>query len=293
MRIGLISDCHLENPDELPEISSLLPPRGSVDAFLVAGDATNGGDLLRLCRMIRDELDCPVLVTPGNHEYYHTKAVGISMKELEDRWRREFALESDLHFLQGDGVAIGDVHFWGSTWWTNFAAMGSDYMQEALATENMIADFAIILGCELTPLEAAQKLNKLNRENGFTRGQKYWQNSGESFHDLLTAKGMIDLNIEAVGRYKKWYNSTPGKKVLMAHFPMMPELAHGSLPLHPYFVSQNKTIIESYKPDLLVFGHTHYNHDKEVSGIHCVSNMKVYPTNYPDGHHRPGLILTI
>lgn len=293
MRIGLISDCHLEDPDELPEIYSLLPPRGAVDAFLVAGDATNGGDLLRLCRMIRDALDCPVLVTPGNHEYYHTKAVGISMQELEDRWRLEFALEPGLFFLQDDGVTIGDVSFWGTTWWTNFAALGSDHMQEALATEKMIADFFLILGCELSPAEAEKKLHALNRANGLTRGQQYWQNSGEAFHHLLTARDMIDLNIESVGAYKRWHNSTPGKKVLMAHFPMMPELAHGSLPLHPYFVSQNKTIIESYRPDLLVFGHTHYNHDKEVSGIHCVSNMKVYPPNDPDRHHRPGLILTV
>lgn len=293
MRIGLLSDCHLEHPDQLSEIYDLLPTRGEVDVFLLAGDATNGADLLRLCRMIRDALDCPVLVTPGNHEYYYTKASGISLMDLEERWRFEFAQEPGLHFLQDDAVTIGDVSFFGSTWWTNFAALGTEYMQEALATEKMIADFFLILGSALSPDEAAKKLLTLNRRSGVFRGQLYWQNCGEAFHHLLTARDMIDLNIESVGAYKKWHNSTPGKKVLMAHFPMMPELAHGTLPLHPYFVSQNKSIIECYKPDLIVFGHTHFNHDKVVSGIRCVSNMKVYPPNDPARHHRPGLVITV
>lgn len=275
-RVGFVSDTHLEDVGSLDGIYEMLPAPGSVDVFLVVGDATRGYWAFDLCVMIHEYLGCPVLYTPGNHEFYYTHELHCTMQEMEAESRAAFAGHQSVHYLQGDSVTIGDVSYFGSTWWTNFRGYGSEYMTEATAISEHVADFRFINIERMTPTQITDRVNMLNRSSGVMRGQAHYENARVSFFHKITAQDMIDLNSEIVGKYKKWYEATPGKKVLMAHFPMLKDLQHSGFKPNPYFVSADDLLIERLAPDLLVFAHTHCNYQKTLYGIPCVSNQFGY-----------------
>jgi predicted phosphodiesterase len=275
-RIGLLSDCHLETESSLERVYAMLPEPESVDVFLVAGDATQGPLAFRLCTMIHEYLKCPVLYTPGNHEFYYTHGLHCTLDEMEAECREEFAGHPDIHYLQGDAVTIGDVSYFGSTWWTNFRGMGTEYMAEAMAISNLVADFRYINIRAFSPSEIADQVNKFNRASGTMRGQAEHLLLGKSFHHKIMAQDMIDLNLKMVRKYRDWHKATPGKKVLMTHFPMLRELQHSGFAPSPYFVSADDLFIQQYPPDLIAFGHTHCNYQKVINGVLCVSNQYGY-----------------
>lgn len=276
LRIGVLSDCHLESEAALEDVYPMLPKPGSVDVLLLAGDATRGQWGYRLCVMIHEYLECPVLYTPGNHEFYYTHGLHCTMAEMEANCRKEFASHPHVHYLQADSIVIGDVSFFGATWWTNFRGYGSENMAEAMAVSDLVADFRFINVEPMTEEEAAKRVINLNRASGVMRGRAHYENAGKSFHHKITAQYMIDLNLECTARYRKWHESTPGKKVLMTHFPMLKELQHTNFLPNPYFVSADDLFIQQFPPDLLVFGHTHCNFQKMVNGVMCVSNQYGY-----------------
>lgn len=275
-RLGILSDCHLESEDSLELVYPMLPEPGTVDVFLLAGDATRGQLAFRLCVMIHDYLKCPVLYTPGNHEFYYTHSQHCTMAQMESQCRDEFAEHPGVHYLQGDGITLGDVSFFGSTWWTNFRGRGTEYMTESMAVADLVADFRFINMRPMSSAEAADQVNKLNRLSGVMRGQAYYELHNKCFHHKITAHDMIDLNLEAARKYRAWYKATPGKKVLMTHFPMLKDLQHSNYPPNPYFVSADDLLIRQLPPDLLVFGHTHCNYQKSLDGVPCVSNQYGY-----------------
>jgi predicted phosphodiesterase len=291
MKLGILSDCHLESDGSLDNVYEMLPEKGAVDVFLVAGDATRGPWAYDLCVMIHEHLDCPVLYTPGNHEYYYTYDLHITMAQMEQQCRADFADHPAVHYLQNDAIEIDGVSFFGSTWWSNFRGYGSDRMAEATAISDLIADFHYINVSAMSDAQVKIHVDKLNRKSGVMRGQASHRNAGASFHNRITAQDMINLNTAAVGAYKKWHESTPGKKVLMSHFPMLKELQHAHFKPNPYFVSTDDLLIERLAPDLLVFGHTHYNYQKAVYGIECVSNQ--YGYHHESTGFDPNLVIEV
>ena len=281
MRIGLLSDSHLEEEGSLPSVFGMLPERGAVDVFLVAGDATRAQWAFELCCLIHDYLACPVLYTPGNHEYYYSHDMQCTMSDLDAMWTKEFAGHPSIHFLQNTHVEIDGISFFGSTWWTNFMGKGVDFMQEAKLHADLVADTRYINVRPFSDDEVSRKVSSLNRHSGKMWGAEHYKAiMGKSFFHKISADDMIALNIDCVGAYKKWYESTPGKKVLMSHFPMLRELQHAKFLPNPYFVSCNDLLIESMPPDLIAFGHTHYNYMKKLNGALCVSNQYGYTSEY-------------
>lgn len=118
MKINLVSDMHLN-------FSDIELPGGEV--LIMAGDIMEAGHLRvadnakkdvfladRYRRFIREEL-CKyddVIYIMGNHEHYNN-----SFMDTYDRLRRE--MPSNVHFLEKDSVKIGDVWFFGATFWTD------------------------------------------------------------------------------------------------------------------------------------------------------------------------------
>jgi predicted phosphodiesterase len=291
MRLGLLSDCHLESRSVLMNVFSMLPAPGSVDVFLLAGDATRGEWAFELCEMIHEHLGCPVLFTPGNHEYYNTHDLHCTMDEMEALWLSAFANHAQIHYLQNSSITIGEISFFGSTWWSNFRAWGSERMQDALELQDLIADFMLINTHKMNERESKERLSDLNRKSSVFRGQQAYENIGKSFHHKIDVKTMMELNINSLKIYKSWFGATPGTKVLMTHFPMLLGLQHIKYPPHPYFVSNDDLILERLPPDLLVFGHTHCNYNKMVNGIKCVSNQFGYGHEYTN--YDPNMIIEI
>lgn len=271
MRIGLISDCHLERPGDYVNVVNLLPEQ-PVDVFVVAGDATSFDYCFPMCELIHEKLGCDVIFVPGNHEYYSTRMYNSTVKLFNKQWEASFSKHDRLHFLQNNSIEIGGVHFFGTTWWTNFEG-AADMTEEDLS---YFADFSYIHTKRKTAKEITEEKNKLselfNDDPLFTRlmAKKI------EMTKPITKDQMIKMNKESVRLYKKWYKETEGKKVLISHFPMLSSLQHPYFEPSGYFVSGDRKVIEKMPPDLLIYGHTHYNIDVNDAGTPCVSNMYGY-----------------
>lgn len=271
MKIGIISDCHLEAEGSIEAVVDMLPSK-PVDVFVVAGDATRAKWCTDLCLLIQKRLDCDVLFIPGNHEYYSTYFDRCLMSDLETMWRDQFLAHPRLHYLQNSSVTIGDVSFFGSTWWSNFMGEG-DFTDDFI---DYYSDFKFILTKEFSKQEMKKKADEIRKRLPDSDLAHYLVTQKMNTRKTMTKDDMIALNRVAVMEYKTWYKTTPGRKVLVSHFPMLDSLRHTGFSPNPYFVSDNRELIEAYPPDLLIYGHTHWNIDVEDAGTRCVSNMYGY-----------------
>lgn len=117
MKFALASDVHLEFGDL--DITN----QPDADVLLLAGDICVADDLKKTDRgaMFYDFFDrCSkkynkVLYIAGNHEYYH----GEFFKTQKTLALMAFEF-SNLHYLEGDMINIGDTTIIGGTLWTNF-----------------------------------------------------------------------------------------------------------------------------------------------------------------------------
>jgi predicted phosphodiesterase len=109
MRLLVYSDLHLEfTPFEVPAALHY-------DVAILAGDiSTPGGDAVRWAQRRDTFGGRPVILVPGNHEYYGTR------RPLERQRMRQLAGGSNVHLLDGDAVEIDGVRFLGATLWTDF-----------------------------------------------------------------------------------------------------------------------------------------------------------------------------
>jgi predicted phosphodiesterase len=93
MRFLILSDLHLEfAPFDLSAKSS------DYDAVILAGDILPGAEELLAWagRLAQADHDKPVIVVPGNHEYY-----GGVLQEQRRQMRQ--AAASNVHVLESDG----------------------------------------------------------------------------------------------------------------------------------------------------------------------------------------------
>lgn len=110
MKLLVLSDLHLELGVPLG-----LPADLQFDAVVLAGDIHNPGrQAVDWARREKAFEGRPVLLVPGNHEYY-----GCVMEE-ELRRMRSAASGSDVHVLSRDVAIIKGVRFVGCTLWTDF-----------------------------------------------------------------------------------------------------------------------------------------------------------------------------
>ncbi|RWM07987.1 metallophosphoesterase [Mesorhizobium sp.] len=147
MKLWIWSDIHLEmQPVALPPSAP-----GRVDAIVCAGDLCYAPDLERNAREIVDRYGVPLILVPGNHEFYsgvnrpRTKPSDhLLMKqaaEASSSWRRP------LHVLDDGVVEIAGVRFVGGTLWTDFRmdlADEADLPRRMLSAPSQLADFSLI-----------------------------------------------------------------------------------------------------------------------------------------------------
>ena len=123
MRIWIFSDLHRDlsgapwTPGHIPE----------ADVAVVAGDVGQGlaDTILWLGQAIRPIM--PVVVVPGNHEFY-----GSAVDEERALGRRA-AERHGVTLLDDDTVEIGGVAFSGGTLWTDYGIDGAGNRRRAMA----------------------------------------------------------------------------------------------------------------------------------------------------------------
>lgn len=219
-----------------------LPADVDADLLILAGDIISFANYKPLAHLLKG-WSKPVLYVAGNHEYYTQNPM--------DRENGDFRawLSENLPYvvcLQDEGITIDGVHFFGGTMWTNFANENPVAMVDARRNMN---DFRLIR----TP-------------------------EGEVF----TPEYSVKLHRVFVEKLMAWFQEGRGGPhvVISHHAPVInPNTQYRNSPLQPAFNSLDMVeIIEEYRPNLWVYGHTHECDDQTFGDTRIISNQLGYAT---------------
>lgn len=235
MKLLVMSDLHLE-------FSTLRVDPGDADVIILAGDIAVGDAAFP---WIRAQFgDRPVLYVAGNHEYYKHEYHSM-LAQL-----REAARQSGVYFLERDAMVIGDVHFYGTTLWTDMALFGHD--QE---------------GRPAGVFDANTGLNDFSlisfEENGKRR--------------LFSAEDSVALHHESRSWLQDSLARCPGKSCVITHHApsalSVPERFAQS-PLTPAFASAMDGLVA--KANVWIHGHTHDSFDYRIGQCQVACNPRGY-----------------
>lgn len=130
MDIQYFSDLHM---DEDPWTA----PLAGADVIAVVGDLFDNGLLsAEWCVALRKRSGCPVLLVPGNHDFYDAD-IGSRLRAMQ-----RICKEGDVALLFNRSVVIRDVRFVGATLWADFSADGDVLRPLAIsAAGGLLGDF--------------------------------------------------------------------------------------------------------------------------------------------------------
>jgi Icc-related predicted phosphoesterase len=236
------------------EFKDFVPTVTAADIVVLAGDIGVGTSGVEWAA--EHYADVPVIYVPGNHEFYgHDIGIIDRLKE---------AAPANVHVLSNDAFKHGGVRFLGTTLWTDFKFNGKGEAWFSRQTaKSLIEDFSSIRnGLRLFTPEDSVHLHR------------------DSVHWLVT-------------ELEKEYS---GPTIVVTHH-LPSSLSVGKLykgdPLNPAFASRLEGIIEKYKPDLWIHGHTHVPCDYGVFGTRVVCNPRGYPDERNLPAFRPDLVVSI
>jgi predicted phosphohydrolase len=239
MKIYLASDVHLEFYDAPP-----LTIPDEADVIVLAGDIHVGVAAADYALLLAEcHPDAEVIFVAGNHEYYH-----YNFFALQAHFREMFSRVPNAYFLERNSVVLDGVLFCGCTLWSGFNAYQRYSPEDAMdIAERGISDYRLI----------GQGERKLKPQDTL---QEY-EASRAWLKDELKRTDVTH-------------------KVVITHFPPCTEVRHENIPvdeISAYFQANCKDLISAYEPDLWIFGHNHYNHDKVICKTRVLSNQRGYP----------------
>lgn len=267
MKIALMSDLHLEferemnrdyAPDDHPyriqggEKVILGPDLNELrsqgpDLLVLAGDIDTGLSSFAYARMAGEYLGCPVILVPGNHEYY-----GYNIQHIRDLFTWESQHDPNVFVLDNDGMEIEGIRFVGSTLWTDFRLNGS--VEDDMArVERVMNDY-----------------NQIRVGEGPGKEQR------------INADDTLALNRECVS-YIGRVIARPfdGPTVVITHHSPHPKSLGNKRDreVAPAYASDLSKLIERYQPHLWMHGHIHAASDYWIGTTRVACNPRGY---FPD-----------
>lgn len=242
MRISLFSDTH-HNFGHSSEWPYPLPDH---DVLILAGDISEYVDspanLTEVLAHYRSRTDHPILYLPGNHEFYRH-----DYHQVLDQIRRDTD-RFNIEFLNCRSVCYGNVAFHGCTLWSDFTLFGSEQANlYGFYAEQSITDFRAI-GYE---------------------GRHFRRSDCASLH--RQERSWLEKSLASS---KAPYN------VVITHFApvaqCIAERFQGDQ-LNPYFVARCEDLVERFKPEFWLYGHTHQPDDFVLDETRFINNALGYP----------------
>jgi Icc-related predicted phosphoesterase len=236
------------------EFADFSPPGTDADVVVLAGDIGVGvGGIEWAARRFPK---VPVIYVPGNHEFYDHD-IGLTDK-------LKAGAPADIHVLNNDKLELDGIRFLGCTLWTDFRLHGEGEAWFARQrAKRLIEDFASIKkgGRRFTP-EYSVELHEAS---------KAW----------------------LVGELK---NEFSGPTVVITHhLPASTSVAkrYANDSLNPAFASRLEDVIEKYRPELWVHGHTHVPCDYDLFDTRIVCNPRGYPGEAHDSRFQADLVIDV
>ncbi len=256
MKMLVLSDLHLEFGAMLNLASDV-----EYDVVVLAGDIQNpGAKAVHWARRDSTFGGKPVLLVPGNHEYYG-RDIDAELQQMRDA-----AADSNVHVLSRDVATIAGVRFVGCTLWTDFQfAVREEHgpqvvnIERALKTANQgLNDFSCI---ELRTSVRSQYRERQQRR-------------------LLRAEDTLAMHwVERDWLRRTLETPFKGPTVVVTnHAPSVGSVAprYERDWLTAAFVSH---LPDSFfeVPSLWIHGHTHTQFDYNQGRCRIVSNPRGYP----------------
>lgn len=244
MKIQIFSDLHVDVAPIKPIV--VLP---NIDLVIVAGDTCEG--VLRSFEYLRQivPLHIPILMVPGNHEYYH-RFIPTELAQA-----RSHAGAYNIHVLASDTVELGGVRFVGATLWTDYRIFGE-------------ANQAAVMNACATGMND-------HRLIGWQK--KPWLRFRPQEAALLHHQSKT---------YLAEVLTTPfaGPTVAISHHAVHWGSIHPRFradPLTAAFLSDQSSLIEALQPELWVHGHVHNSSDYHVGKTRILCNPHGYGSENP------------
>lgn len=238
------------------EFEAFAIPKTDADVLVLAGDI--GTKLSGLEQVLRIS-KIPVVYVAGNHEYYGA-AIPKLTAELQD-----LARGSQVHFLENDEFIFQDVRFLGCTLWTDFSILGPENRALAMwEAQQKMADYRLI---RLSP-----KFNRLRPID----------TAGFHFASLKWLKQQLEKPFD-------------GPTVVVTHHAPSAKSfnpKYQSDLLSAAFASNLEPLMDGFKVDLWIYGHTHHNTDFTQGSTRILSNQRGYPGERVLGFD-PNLVLEL
>jgi len=236
------------------EFADFSPPETDADVVILAGDIGVGlGGIEWVARRFPK---APLIYVPGNHEFYDHD-IGLT-GELKA------AAPANTHVLNNDTLLLDGVRYIGCTLWTDFKLHGEGEARftRQLAKE-LIEDFASIKNGKrrFTPEDSVE----------IHEASKVWL-VGELERDFDGPTVVVTHHLPAATSVAKRYANDP---------------------LNPVFASRLENVIEKYRPELWIHGHTHVPCDYELFDTRIVCNPRGYPGENRRSEFRDDLVVSI
>ena len=240
MKIQIASDLHLEmHQDRVPPLADFYPV-AERDVLVLAGDI---GVYTHALRFIEDEARIsPVIYVPGNHEY-HTD---WGRRATDDFWREIADETPNLHYLNGEGVTIDGIRFWGAAWYSDLRGRRDPvYLQ---IVEASIKDFS-------------ERCN----DNGWWTIHRHIEEHVRQTELLRQQADCVDV---VITHWPPTDRATP---------PRFRDRV-----LTEYFVNDRESLVEDISAQLWISGHVHDPYDCMVGTTRCIGNPCGYPGEAPE-----------
>jgi len=236
------------------EFADFSTPGTDADVVVLAGDIGVGvGGIEWAARQCPN---VPVIYVPINHEFYDHD-IGLT-DELK------VAGPANIHVLNNDTLELDGIRFLGCTLWTDFKLHGEGEAWSARQrAKRLIEDFASIC-------------------NG---GRRFTPEDSVEIHEASKTWLMGELEHESNGP----------TVVVTHHLPASTSVAkrYANDPMNPVFASRLEDVIEKYRPELWIHGHTHVPCDYELFDTRIVCNPRGYPGEMRDSQFQAGLIVDV
>lgn len=250
MKILVLADLHLDEITDKKLLRTLgeeIARAGSeADALIIAGDLTEQaahrwpGAIKWLGAHFPT---AKTVILPGNHDYY-----GGNLDSLDAELDR-ICREEGCAFGQCRRMELGDTRILMTTLWTDlrlFEAEGEAAVEDSLWNARMMPDYgygAILIGDPEREIEPEDTV-------AVHEHQKSW------------------LIAELA---KPWSGIT----VVITHHAPSAAVSGAMSPLSPCFASDLDDLIERYRPDAWVFGHTHRPAELWMPGGTLLPNVSI------------------
>lgn len=239
---------HPENGPDLRELK-----RATVDFVLMPGDIDIARRGVRYADAVAQYLGCPVYACCGNHDAYGTDlelliAEGHRVaKEIHGRVTVLERGRADL-LVRGRQVAI-----FGATLWTDYA----------------LAD---------DPASAMERADRVLNDHTRIRFDDDWLSPADALDIHVVTKAWFEKELLAC-------RDDARLRIVMTHHAPIPDAIpprYRGDDLSAAFASDLTKEIEFWKPDLWVWGHTHFSMESRVGVTRMVSAQRGYVGVEPD-----------